>query len=115
MRYKTEFAKRFSEALEYRFPGQSQKVRSARLGISQPTVSQMLSGERLPSTERAVHFAEVLHIKFEWLMTGRGAMNSEEATLDLLDISQLSDESKVAMRETVSALSKQSGKFGLSG
>lgn len=105
------FADRLMALLDEKLPGATQVQRSKSLGISQAMLSQILAGDRLVSMDKAITFATVLDVRLEWLMTGRGPKSDKDATLDYLDISDLPEPSKVALRAAADAVREQSAEY----
>lgn len=114
MSNKADFAKRlqiaFNEAAR-RSPGKSQVHHAKAMGISQSTVSKYLNGIAMPATDTAITMANYLKVNFEWLMTGRGPMDSKEAALDHLDLTGLPEDSKVALRAAVYQIKEQAAAY----
>lgn len=52
----------------------SQETLAERVGVSQPTISKLLSGKR-KSFRKLPQLAEVLLVSLDWLATGRGPTN----------------------------------------
>lgn len=64
--------------------GLSQKDLAARLGVSRGAVANWESANGvLPATERLQHIAQVTGMTFEWLATGRGAIQYQPSLDDI--------------------------------
>jgi transcriptional regulator with XRE-family HTH domain len=84
----------------------SQKELANKLALSQPMLSQMLSGEKLPSHEKAIEIAIFFNVCTEYLLSGRGPKHPGAAAEDVLDLSQLDSKSKAVMRAMLDSLTK---------
>lgn len=64
--------------------GLSQKDLAAQLGVSRGAVANWESAKGvLPATERLQHLAHVTGMAFEWLATGRGAIQYQPSLDDI--------------------------------
>lgn len=101
-----DFARRFRAlCIEADFPT-TQNELGKILGVSGTTAFNYLNGLKLPSMPRAIHFAKLLNVCVEYLLTGRGPKRpAGSATLaEQIDESSLDVESKVAMRAFLNSL-----------
>lgn len=78
--------------------------------ISKQAVSQIETGTtKNPKPENILKIADVTGYEIRWLISGEGPQTSKDAALDNLDISQLSSESKAAIRAVMDSFTQQTG------
>jgi DNA-binding XRE family transcriptional regulator len=101
------FAKRLNELIVKAGLGDlTQKQLGARWGVSGSFVGFMRKGQNMPAMPLAVTISKDLNVSIDYLLTGR-----KDAALDTLDISELPEQSKVAMRAAVHALAEQAATY----
>lgn len=105
--------------------GLTQREFAQSIGVSPSSVSQWLSGVRVPQDAVVRAICHQLHIKYEWLVEGNGPMEASETTDDMVDrvmqgsndfaksvfraFARLDDRAWQALRQVVDAL--QSGEI----
>ena len=99
------FAHRFQAICAERYPDMTLKELGRAFGVSDVTVWAYNHGEKLPSMSTALVLANHLGVCVEWLLTERGPKHPPSD--EMLDISHLSPEGKVAMKTAYAAF-KQS-------
>lgn len=72
MDIKSNFSLRLSQVLQQKFPGQEQKMIAPKLNTTQPSLSEWLSGKKMPSLKRFFEICDILDVSVEWLALGRG-------------------------------------------
>lgn len=101
-----EFAERMRCALNEAGITGSYKEIGKRLGVTPTTVGNLVNGIKLPSMDTAIHIAMVTGVSVDWLMTGKGEKRPRKAAEELLDIGDLSDDAKAAIRALVYSFEK---------
>ena len=91
------FAFRFREACDERFPGATQEEIAKAIGVSQPTISDYMQGNKLPKIARAIRISQVLHVCVQWLLVGTGAKYPVVSHLDELTPKQIRNQIQVML------------------
>lgn len=91
--------------------GWNQPELANRAGITKQAVSQIESGAtKNPRPETLLNIADITGFEYRWLITGKGHRTKEEAAKDMLDLSDLPEHSKAAIRAVMDSLSQQISK-----
>jgi len=76
--------------------------------ISKQAISQIETGTtKNPKPENLLKIADATGFELRWLISGNGPQTSKDAALDRLDISELSTDSKAAIRAVMDSFKKQ--------
>lgn len=108
-----DFAARFKQACqEGRLPDNHAAL-AKTFEVSQPMISYYMNGAKLPSMDKAIQIAVKTGVCVEWLLTGRGPKNPQDALVsdDWLDLRGIDYPVRLALRAAVSAsrLAKNNG------
>jgi len=76
--------------------------------ISKQAISQIETGTtKNPTPENLLKIADATGFELRWLISGEGPQTRKDAALDKLDISELSSDSKAAIRAVMDSFKKQ--------
>ena len=84
-------------------PRLNQDKMARSIGVSPVMVSYYLNGERLPSINKLVNISKLFDVSVDWLLTGKEPRRLPNG-YDVLDISKLPENEKLAIKAAVSAL-----------
>lgn len=93
--------------------GKTQAEIAKNLNISQPAISNIMSGTKNPSDRTMVDIAALFGVNLEWLKTGKGPKEDKNETRDeIVDyLSQVSKSNDPYRDAVISALSKMPPKY----
>lgn len=101
----TDFSRRFTQLCKEAGLPKTQNALGKALGVSGTYVWKVRNGESVPAMDTAIEWAEILGVCVEYLMTGRGPKHPPPSDSDriYLDITDLSEEHRKAIKTTLSA------------
>lgn len=88
--------------------GWTQPELAKAAGITKQALSQIETGAtKNPRPENLLNISDATGYELRWLISGKTPMTRKDAALECLDISNLSGESKAAIRAVMDSLSQQ--------
>ena len=93
--------------------GKTQAEIAKQLNISQPAISNIMSGTKKPSDRTMIDIAALFGVNLEWLKTGKGQKEDKNETRDEIVnyLSQVSKSNDPYRDAVISALSKMPPKY----